>query len=235
MKDELRGIKGVLFDLDDTLYDMGGRHDIARRAVAQFLADRLSALPEVAENVFREGRDATQKSLHGQGSAFSRLLYIQKGIERLTGRTQIAVSLEAEKVFWDAFISGIRLREGVMDLILYLRSRGIKIAVVTNMIAQPQMKKMLELGLDGLCDVLVSSEEAGENKPGAKPFLLALEKLKLTPADVVMVGDDYEADMIGASNLGMRAVYLLTGRNPEPKNSDIEVARSFAEIKTMFN
>ena len=50
---------------------------------------------------------------------------------------------------------------------------------------------------------MVTSEEAGADKPDKKPFEVALEKLQLEPENIWMIGDCPTSDMVGAGNMGM--------------------------------
>ena len=55
---------------------------------------------------------------------------------------------------------------------------------------------------------LVTSEEAGCEKPGQNIFRLALEKLNLEANEVCMIGDNFDKDIIGASNVSIQSIWL---------------------------
>ena len=52
-------------------------------------------------------------------------------------------------------------------------------------------------------DYVVTSEEAGADKPDKRPFEVALEKLQLKPENIWMIGDNPRSDMVGAGEMGM--------------------------------
>ena len=71
------------------------------------------------------------------------------------------------------------------------------------MTAQIQFRKLVYFGLDELFDYVVTSEEAGRDKPDRKPFEVALEKLDINPENIWMIGDNPNSDMLGAGKMGM--------------------------------
>ena len=75
-------------------------------------------------------------------------------------------------------------------------------------------------------DVVITSESAQAYKPRPRIFELALNALRIPPADVVHVGDSLEADIAGASRLGMRTVWVNRSgvrRGPGDPTPDVEV------------
>ena len=74
------------------------------------------------------------------------------------------------------------------------------------MTAQIQFRKLVYFGLDELFNYVVTSEEAGKDKPNRQPFELALKKLKVNPENVWMIGDDSKSDMAGADLIGIKKI-----------------------------
>ncbi|MBN1963871.1 MAG: HAD family hydrolase [Anaerolineae bacterium] len=73
------------------------------------------------------------------------------------------------------------------------------------------------VGLDGYFEIILSSADLGVNKPDPAFFHKVLEACGCTPGETVMVGDTFEKDVVGAKNVGMRAVwYALEDRVPPP-------------------
>ena len=61
------------------------------------------------------------------------------------------------------------------------------------------------------------SEDAGVSKPDPGIFMMALDALGTPPAEAVMVGDSWSADVIGARAAGIRAVWFNPHRLPSPE------------------
>lgn len=83
---------------------------------------------------------------------------------------------------------------------------GVPRAVVSN--ADDEFLKGILLRNGLTFDAVVTSESARAYKPRPRIFELALRALRVPPADVVHVGDSLEADVAGASRLGMRTVWV---------------------------
>jgi FMN phosphatase YigB (HAD superfamily) len=72
-------------------------------------------------------------------------------------------------------------------------------------------------GLRSYFQVILSSASLGIRKPNPSIFRAVLERLGVSPAQAVMVGDSLGADILGAHNAGMRAIWI-TRRAATPAN-----------------
>ena len=128
---------------------------------------------------------------------------MQKTIEKLELGTRILTTLDLEQTYWRTFLSNCRLFPEVLDFIQILKSRGVITANITDLTAQIQFRKLVYFGLDEFFDYVVTSEEAGADKPDERPFKVAFEKLQVEPENIWMIGDDPNSDMVGAGEMGM--------------------------------
>ena len=71
------------------------------------------------------------------------------------------------------------LFKGVKEMLEDLRLLEVPIAIVTDLTAQIQYRKMVYFDLDKFFDYVVTSEESGFDKPHPSSFKLAVEKLKI--------------------------------------------------------
>ena len=195
-------IKGVLLDLDNTLYDYETCNEYAKSELFRRIEDDLGI--SGAEKAFDEARKSVKKSLEKTASGHSRLLYIGKALEAL-GVSPFH-SVRYHDFFWEKYFEKMQLFDSVVDFLEHAKKSGMKICIVTDFTAEIQMRKMMHLGIERYMDFMVSSEEVGEDKPSPKVFLMALEKLGMKKEDVIMAGDDEEKDIKGAENSGIRAV-----------------------------
>ena len=195
--------KAVIFDTDNTLYPYIPAHREATKAVEDKVQKQLGIDIAIFRNAFSESRNEIKKSLGNIASSHSRLLYLQRTIEKLELGTRILTTLDLEQTYWRTFLVNCRLFPGVLDFIQILKSKGIITANITDLTAQIQFRKLVYFGLDELFDFVVTSEEAGADKPDIRPFQVALEKLKIEPKNIWMVGDNPKSDMAGAGKVGM--------------------------------
>lgn len=205
---DIDNIKGILWDMDNTLYLYEPVHKIAYEACMKAASERYGIDEESFGKQWKAARNKVHHDLHGQGASHSRLLYVQKVFEYQFGYTNPSFALEMEQVYWTEFLDRMIWREGALELMENAKSKGIQMAIVTDLTAAIQLRKFIRLELGRYVRFLVSSEEAGVEKPGAGIFQLALDKLDLKAEDVIMIGDSFEKDFQGAQALGIQA-YLI--------------------------
>lgn len=99
------------------------------------------------------------------------------------------------------------LFEGVHELLDYLHGR-YGLHIITNGFEEVQHLKLKNSGIEQFFSTVTTSEEAGVKKPQPGIFHLAMEKAGATAGRSLMVGDTYEADIIGADSVGMAALYF---------------------------
>jgi len=211
-------IKGVIFDLDNTLVDfMRMKYRSVDAAIdAMIDTDLQLSRDEAREKVFE--------------------IYDKKGIEY---QNVFDMLLEAElgEVDPRCLAAGItayrRTREA--ELVLYphvnetliaLIKRGLKLAVVTDAPRLQAWLRLYSLNLHHVFDHVVTFEDTGVRKPDPAPFCLALERLGLRPEEVVMVGDWAERDMAGAAQVGMVTAFARYGDtfDTQEPGADYELA-----------
>ena len=84
------------------------------------------------------------------------------------------------------------------ELLDDIRLLGIPTAIVTDLTAQIQFRKVVYFGLDHYFDYIVTSEEAGFDKPHEAPFQIAREKMQPKGDCIWMIGDNPVNDIRGA-------------------------------------
>lgn len=197
----------VLFDTDNTLYPYDPAHQAAMRAV-RVKASRLFGIEqEKFDQAFDAARKSTKERLRHTASSHSRLLYFQQMLEIIGLGSQVLLALDLEQTYWRTFLSNARLFDGVKDLLDDLRIAGIPTAIVTDLTAQIQFRKIVYFGLDHYFDYIVTSEEAGFDKPHAAPFEIAVAKMKPSGSCIWMIGDNPKND-IGGAKKAIAAVTL---------------------------
>ena len=101
---------------------------------------------------------------------------------------------------------------GAEPLLASLKEAGLKLGVITDYTVG---KKLSALGFDKYWDVAVSADDMGHLKPETDAFLLAAEKLKISPEQIIYVGNEYKYDIIGAKKAGMKAAHLAQKSVPD--------------------
>ena len=117
---------------------------------------------------------------------------------------------------------------GAKELLLQLQCVQIPLGICSDLTLHIQLRKLQRLGLTGVFQKIVTSEECGEEKPSPKMFQDILQKLGASPKEAVMIGDNYQRDILGAMRFGMRAI-LFGEKHPE-----VPSAMNFAELRTLL-
>ena len=188
----------ILFDTDNTLYPYDPAHLVAQKAVETKVVDTFSITSIDFNKAFQQARSDVKQRLEGTAACHSRLLYMQRMLEIMGLGSQVLLALDLEQTYWRTFLSNAVLFEGVKELLDDIRLWGIPTAVVTDLTAQIQFRKIIYFNLDDYFDHIVTSEEAGHDKPHKEPFELAVEKMKPQGSCIWMVGDNPLNDIQGA-------------------------------------
>lgn len=198
-----RAPQAIIFDTDNTLYAYDHPHLRATAATEEKAARLLGVDVANVRGAFAQARGEVKQQLGNTASSHSRLLYFQRGIELLGRKTQLVITLDLEQTYWRTFLSHCELFPGVREFLLALRSAGIHTATITDLTSQIQFRKLIYFGLDDCFDYVVTSEEAGADKPQEAPFRLAIDKLGIDPAHIWMIGDHPVNDVAGAHPFGI--------------------------------
>ena len=196
-----------LFDTDNTLYPYDPAHAAAQKAVREKVMKTFSISQVDFDSAFNEARAQVKKRLNRTASSHSRLLYLQRMLEIMGLGSQVLLALDFEQTYWRTFLSNAVLFDGVKELLDDIRLLGIPTAIVTDLTAQIQFRKVVYFGLDNYFDYIVTSEEVGFDKPHEAPFQIALEKMRPKGDCIWMIGDNPVND-IGGGREKINAVTL---------------------------
>ena len=188
----------ILFDTDNTLYPYDPSHLAAMDAVRNKVIQNFSITLDEFDTAFNQAKSDVKHRLKSTASSHSRLLYMQKMLELLGLGSQVFLALDLEQTYWRTFLANSTLFEGVKEFLDELRMASIPTVIVTDLTAQIQFRKMIYFGLDHYFDYIVTSEEAGADKPDPAPFKIALEKVKPKGSTIWMIGDNPVNDIQGA-------------------------------------
>ena len=90
---------------------------------------------------------------------------------------------------------------------------------------------MARLGLERFFDAVVTSQDLGFSKPDPAIFEEALRRIGVPPEQAVMVGNDLDRDVGGASRLGMRTILVTNSRYYDPaRRTTARIASTLAEV-----
>lgn len=206
----LAGCRGVMIDLDDTLYAYEPAH---REALARVHTDLFADQPfPLFARAYRAARDRVVERLSPQGVCRSRLLAFLHMFEEARADRSFARAYAADALYWDSFIAVMACDPAAAAFVDRCADAGIPVCVVSDMTTHIQIRKLDRLGLGGRIAHLVTSEEVGAEKPDPRMFQEGMRKLAVTvPGEVLMVGDSLVKDVRGAQALGIPAYLISLG------------------------
>ena len=203
VKEKSSGVRAVLFDYDDTLEDVGEGKIRAKRAVATRVVglaaegdtDKVVKLIDQIEiEMDRAGQFDKDKWWIG----LLRMLHVEPDAATAKGLTS---------VYYSELMQYSRPFPDVAETLGHLKSRGLKLGLVTNTDMTPGMKKLRlkrsGIQMNNFDVVVIAGEDTVEIKPNRAPFIFALDKLRIEGPRSIYVGDKAYADVGGARAAGM--------------------------------
>lgn len=199
-------IKSIFFDLDNTIYNYDESNNYAEEKLFLAIKEELGLSRSTFNCYLKQSKAIVKKNLHGTAAEHNRLLYMQNICE-MADISSIRYSKSWYDIYWNSFLDQMQIYDYVIPVFDYLKSNNKKIVIVTDLTALIQYRKIDKLGIAGYVDYIVTSEEAGAEKPDKRIFNIALKKVKCCPSEVIMVGDDKDKDIVGAEKLNISCVH----------------------------
>ncbi len=117
----------------------------------------------------------------------------------------------------------IRLYDGISELLCDLKKNGGNVYLLTNAQRSFTWDELEILGIREKFDGIVISSDEECCKPDVHFYKIILERYGLDPKQTIMVGNDPVADIKGAKNAGLSALYIHTNLSPEfDENTDAD-------------
>ncbi|ONH31133.1 HAD family hydrolase [Pseudofrankia asymbiotica] len=196
-------LRGIFFDLDDTLVD---QRSAATAAVVEWAA----------------GHGVTDELVGERWASVSETHYARYQRREITfteqrrARVREFLSLEMADDEADIIFAGYLVRyeagwtafDDAVPALRRARAAGLTVAIFTNGIEEQQRLKLTRLGLIDEIDLLITSSVLPAGKPDPRAFKGALDILGATADEALMVGDSLEKDILGAVEAGVGAVLV---------------------------
>ncbi|WP_117157339.1 HAD family hydrolase [Paraliobacillus quinghaiensis] len=225
----------IIFDVDDTLYDQAlSFHKTFRKMFD------IEMTEEELDKLYRTSRK------------YSEILFDQSEAGEIsesewqTGRITKAcedfdIPIDAEKAltFHEVYVAeqqNITLFEEVEELLDTLHQQGKQLAILTNGEEKHQSKKIKQLGLSRWIPVenIFISGSLGYAKPKREIFEIIEEKLDLDKTKTVYIGDSFEKDIIGAKQVGWKAIWMNHRKRSIPTNTNIKPDKEVYNAKELL-
>lgn len=223
--------KWLFVDIDDTLCDTKATHLPALKVCFKYLKKyqpQLNFQDFFAR--YNQAREFIHQKLGPIAQSHDRWRYFQKMLDDLKIKKSLGLAKKLNSLYWQTVNEKLKLLSGVEKTLQILQKRKIKLGIITDHLRKTQLKKLETLKIKKYFSFVVTSEDAGHDKPHSDIFKLALKKSKANPKEVVMFGDDCAKDYQGALKNNLTGVDLDPSDCPIGKNN----LKSFTEILRFF-
>jgi YjjG family noncanonical pyrimidine nucleotidase len=227
----VEAITHIFFDLDHTLWDFDTNSELAFDKI--FRKDH----PTIETRIFLEKYIPINQAcwqlyevdkISHQELRYNRLRQSFDAIDYVIDDEQI----ERIAVEYLNFLPEFNhLFEDALETLEYLKT-GYKLHIITNGFAATQFRKIHNSKLTDYFETITNSETAGAKKPNPVIFEHALKVAGAVKENSIMIGDSLSADVKGALDFGMRAIFFNPNRMPVD-GSIVQIA-NLAALKTIF-
>lgn len=210
-------IRHIFFDLDHTLWDFDRNSGLAfdsifaKHKIKVRLEDFLAVYAPINANYWKLYREdkVTKDDLR-----YGRLKDSFDGMKvNVTDSKIKQLSID----YIDHLPNHNHLLEGTEEILDYLYPQ-YELHIITNGFKEVQHKKLESSGILKYFKTITTSEDVGVKKPNRLIFEVALDTARAKVNESIMIGDNFEADIMGAKDFGMKAIlynYYKTEFSPD--------------------
>ncbi len=198
-------IKAVFFDIDDTLFTFEKAHAAAMPSLCRYAWEQLGIDPEAFAFAYNDQYRRMAEEIGPQAAIHNRMIRFLRILKENGKPLSFAPVLN--DLYWNAVLAAGGPEPGAPECIRSLRQKGYILGVASNMTLDWQMRKLETIGVLPYFHCIVTSEEAGTEKPDKRFFDLCIRYAGCRPEECLMVGDSLELDILGAENAGMHALW----------------------------
>ena len=202
----MMNIKNIFFDLDHTLWDF----ETNSAKAFKFIFDETSMDIDINDflihykpinqnywKLYREEKVTKSQLRYGRLKQVFDILNYTISDDRIN---------HLAKIYIDNLPNYNSLFNGTLEILDYLREK-YQLHIITNGFDEIQELKLSRSGIKNYFDKIITSESVGVKKPNPKIFNYALQITNALPRQSIMIGDNLEADIQGAINMDMHAIF----------------------------
>ena len=193
-------IKGIVFDLDDTLYFERDYVKSGFHCIAKHL-ETVANIPEAESFSYLWG--LFEKGI--RGTIFDRCLTFFPVLEKL-------VSVPELVELYRNHTPKIEMTGSAQEVIICLRHKGYWLGIISDGFLSGQQAKVQALGVEEWFTPIILTDIWGKEywKPHPKSYKMTMDAWKLKPQELIYIGDNPEKDFLTPNRLGWTTVRLKT-------------------------
>lgn len=206
-----------VFDLYGTLIDIWT--DESREELWEYVALLLGDGEENGDRVRAEYLSLCKEMYKGGYHELNLLSVFERMLESREVDTSVAPSLASE--FRRTSLVRLECFDGAADMLRDLKQGGAGVYLLSNAQSCFTVDELKSTGLYDLFDGIAISSDMGVKKPSLDAFATAFDKFGIRAEDSVYVGNDMRDDILGATNFGLRSVYIHTAQSGSYPDLDL--------------
>ncbi|WP_100610650.1 YjjG family noncanonical pyrimidine nucleotidase [Confluentibacter lentus] len=225
---KLKGITDIFFDLDHTLWDFDKNSALTFYKIFKInqieidLDDFLVHYKAINLQYWKLYRDEKiDKDVLRFGRLNDTFSALNYGIEK-----EIVKKLSIDYITY--LTDNNYLYDDAITILEYLH-KSYNLHILSNGFEEVQSKKLTKSNILHYFKTITNGEDIGVKKPHPQIFHYAIEKANTSISKSIMIGDGYEADILGALNIGMDVIFFDEFR--KPVESHIKKINSLIELK----
>ena len=196
-------IKAVLFDMDGVIAETEHVHVEAEK-----------------QTLLKYGVQITEDELHRYTGTTAKQMFMELIAKYKLDTTFERIFNEKEEVMFKLLEMDTQPVKGVIELLYKLKEKHVKLAVASSSHRRLVQYVLRKLEMTRLFDSIISAEDIAHGKPDPEIFLMSAKRLKVSPAECLVV-EDAKLGVDAAKEAGMKC---LGYRNPHSGNQDLSKA-----------
>lgn len=210
----------VFFDLDNTLWDHRRNAYLTIRELfeKQEITSKYHIDFEEFHSVYHDiNEDLWEKIRDGIiGKEYLREHRFYDSFKHF-GVDNKELALYFEEHFLDNIVSHNELVEGAEDVLEYLKAKNYTLHIISNGFQEVTERKCTLSGIAPYFKTITSADSVGVRKPNPRIFEYSLGLSEARKEESILIGDDWIADAMGATDFGMDTIFFNVYKEDKQK------------------
>jgi len=208
----MKNINTVIFDMDGVIVDGMPYH--------------IKSWKEALSTIDMSVSDLDIYLMEGMTGRETMEIFVKKSNISISNETADKVIKLKRKIFNDIFT--VTLIKGIKNFLLELKDRQYNLALVTGTRLEV-VKKVLQVGLENIFEVIVTGEMVNKGKPDPEPYLKAVDELKATKEDCIVI-ENAPAGITSAKGAGLTCFAVQTSLSEEYLQDADKIFQNIDEV-----
>ena len=221
----MKKYKHIFFDLDDTLWDFKkNSKESLIEVYKNYNLDKWFENSKHFLDIYHKHNDILWERYRKQ-EITKYTLGMSRFLNTLNevGVNEAKFALKLNTEYLSIASTKTTLVPNAISILNYI-SKKYLIHIITNGFFEVQFVKIRNSKIDSFITHIITSEECKSLKPDPEIFNFALEKIEAKPSECIMIGDKFNADIIGAKNVGIDQVFFNRNNQEKlPKKPTFEI------------